>query len=75
MLVFNCKFCQLDQEANIPESRFKPGLQYEDKILTSSNASQSLTIMFGRKRSAVTSFSNLLLRSFTEASESSITGP
>ncbi|KAG7234589.1 hypothetical protein INR49_002218 [Caranx melampygus] len=31
--------------------------------------------MFGRKRSTVTSLSNLLLRSFTDASDSIITGP
>lgn len=42
--------------------------------LTSANGSQSLITMFGRKRSTVTPFSSLLLRSLTEASDSSITG-
>lgn len=44
-------------------------------INTSSKAWQSPMTMFGRKRSAVTSFSSLLFRSSTEAWDSSNTGP
>lgn len=46
----------------------------KDECQTSWKASQSLMTMLGLKRSAVTSFSSLLLRSLMEDSDRSITG-